>query len=328
MTSSVREGDPGYLPDVSVVMPVWRPQSDWLEHAVASVLAEVGCRIELILVDDGNAEPVAGMLDIVDPRVRILRLAHGGVSRARNAGIAAAGGSYVRFVDADDAIEPGSTARLLSLTAGATDIISYGATCFCDEQLEGLWVLSSNVQGDAALKCLLGRFTVRLPSMLFPRAVSEKAGPWDPSLTVSEDWEWILRTLEHARVTGDATVVTRYRRAGGGATSDAQAGQRGARVVVQRWLDRHPEHRGAPIERQARGMLAAMAVRVHLSRGDLRAGLRALARAVARDPRALAAEAREALPAVRGLMAARLRPPCERRRRGARAEGRPRRRHG
>lgn len=297
-------------------MPVWRPHAAWLEQAVSSVLDEVGCDLELIVVDDGNPAPVADGLAIVHPRLRIIRTPHGGVSRARNAGVAAARGRYLRFVDADDAVEPGSTARLLALASGAGGIISYGATSFCDEQLRSSWVMTADVRGDAAVRCMLGRFPVRLQAMLFPRTVAQAAGPWDPALTVSEDWEWVLRALEHAPVIGDATVVVRYRRAGGGATSDLEAGRQGARVVVQRWFARHPEQRGSPLERRAKGMLAAMAGRVHLSHGEWRQGLVALFRAVALDPGAVGFEVRKSLPAVRSLMTARTQAITGRRPRG------------
>lgn len=297
MTSAPSRRAVDRSPDVSVIMPVWKPDPGWFDIAVSSVLAETACDVELIVIDDGNTALVAATLDHADPRLRVVRIPHGGVSRARNAGVAVARGRHLRFVDADDAVEPGSTAHLLALAQGRSDVVSYGATLFCDEQLRGVWVMRSNVHGDASLPCVLGCFTVRLQAMLFPRQVVDEAGPWDASLTVSEDWEWISRALEHASVEGDDAIVVRYRRAAG-ASSDAEAGRRGARVVVQRWLDRHPEHRGTSMERRAEGMLAAMAGRVHLRRHEWRFGTIALLRATALDPRAVGAEARQTLAAA------------------------------
>lgn len=297
MTSAPSSPERERAPDVSVIMPVWKPHQGWLDVAVRSVLAETTCDVELIVVDDGNTEPVAAVLDRADPRLKVVRIPHGGVSRARNAGVAIARGQHLRFLDADDAVEPGSTAHLLALVQGRSNVISYGATLFCDEQLRGVWVMRSNIQGDALLACVLGRFTVRLQAMLFPRRVVDEAGPWDPSLTVSEDWEWIARALEHASVEGDDAIVVSYRR-GSGASSDAEAGRRGARVVVERWLDRHPELRGTALERRAEAMLAAMAARVHLRRHEWRSGAVALLRATALGPGAVGVEARQTLAAV------------------------------
>jgi glycosyltransferase involved in cell wall biosynthesis len=56
-------------PLVSLVMPVWRPRPDWLLQAVRSALAQRDCELELIVVDDGNAEPLDALLaEVRDPR--------------------------------------------------------------------------------------------------------------------------------------------------------------------------------------------------------------------------------------------------------------------
>src|SRR5882724_2135748 len=123
-------------PLVSLIMPVWRPRPKWLAQAVNSALGQRGCCIELILVDDGCPESIASLLSWVrDERLRILRIEHGGTSRARNAGMAASRGSHLRFIDCDDVIDPDSTARLLRLIGSDDNVIAYGATIVCDEQL-------------------------------------------------------------------------------------------------------------------------------------------------------------------------------------------------
>ncbi|MGI8558878.1 MAG: hypothetical protein ACR2ND_11330 [Solirubrobacteraceae bacterium] len=66
---------------VSFVMAVWNPHQRWLRDAVGSVLAQRSCELELVVVDDGCREPVDGMLgDVDDPRLRIVRVPHGGES--------------------------------------------------------------------------------------------------------------------------------------------------------------------------------------------------------------------------------------------------------
>lgn len=92
-------------------MPVWRSREDWLRAAVDSALAQRDCDLELIVVDDGCERPVAELLaDVDDRRLRVRRVPHGGVSAARNAGLAAAGGDWIRYVDGDDVLT--ATARL------------------------------------------------------------------------------------------------------------------------------------------------------------------------------------------------------------------------
>jgi glycosyltransferase involved in cell wall biosynthesis len=151
-------------------MPVWQPHHAWLHEAVDSALQQTGVDLELLVVDDGNEVPVARLLaDVADPRLRHLRIPHGGVSAARNAGLQVASSMLVRFVDADDVLDPGSTARLRRLATA--DTIAYEDTMVCDEQLRPQRRISSRLSGDVLVPCLLGHFDTRHVSMLFPRAV-------------------------------------------------------------------------------------------------------------------------------------------------------------
>src|SRR5919201_3775162 len=99
-------------PLVSIVMAAWNPRPDWLLEAVRSALDQRGVDLELLVVDDGSDTPLEVVLGgIEDPRLRIVRLDHEGASAARNAGVAAGRGEFIRFVDADDVLEPDNTAR-------------------------------------------------------------------------------------------------------------------------------------------------------------------------------------------------------------------------
>ncbi len=296
----------GRDPLVSFVMPARAPRPDWLRTAVSSVLAQSACRLELVVVDDGSPEPVERLLEgLDDPRLRVLRTAHGGAAAARNAGLAQIRGDLVRFVDADDAFEPGSTARLAALSGGSA--IAYGATAMCDAELRTRWIMRSRAAGDVRAACVQARFTVRQTSLVYPRSVVERAGGWDPALTVCEDWDFVQRALEHAAVRGERRVATYYRRWGGSATADVDAGARGAEIVVARYFERHPEQRGTGVERRARARLDAVAARVALTHGRPREGLGLAARALRSDPRALADELAQSLAALGSQAGHRLR---------------------
>jgi glycosyltransferase involved in cell wall biosynthesis len=289
-------------PLVSLVMPVWNPRADWLRESVASVLAQDRCAVELVVVDDGSSEPVSAVLeDIRDERLRMLRIEHGGTSAARNAGTAAAKGDWLRFVDYDDVLPRGSTAYLLEL-AGRDDVIPFGATEICDQRLEPKAKMVSTLQGDVVRACLLDRFEVTLPALLFPRWVVDRVGEWDVSIPVCQDWDYMLRAFEVAPVRGDSQTVLLYRRHPLGASAGSLAegpslnlATQGMRKVLDRYFDRHPEERGTDVERLARARVELVLARshreaylLHLGRalaGD-RAGvvreLRVFARLVAR----------------------------------------------
>jgi glycosyltransferase involved in cell wall biosynthesis len=293
---------------VSLVMPVWRPRPDWLLQAVRSSLAQRDCELELIVVDDGNPEPLDELLaEVRDPALRLVRAPHGGPSEARNAGVEAARGRLIRFVDADDVYEPDSTARLARLIGDDDDVIAYGRTVFCDEELRPVWTMSSRLEGWIAAEAVLGRFRVRTQSLLFPASVVRAAGPWDPSFPVCHDLEFIARTLEHARARPDPGVATWYRKHEDSVSSDFEQGDEDIRRVIEGYLERHPERRGTAFERRAVASRHAVAARARAMRGMAKPALRRLGQSVALDPREAAIEAWAALPALRGHVATGLR---------------------
>jgi glycosyltransferase involved in cell wall biosynthesis len=293
---------PGDRPDVTLVLTAWQAREDWLLASVRSALAQTGCRTELLVVDDGSEPPVEPLLADVAGRLRVLRVPHGGVAAARNAGVEHARGDYMRFIDADDAFPADSTARLLARVAGRQDVIAYGVTVVCDSDLRPMWTMPTHQQGDAVVDSLLARFNVRPGGMLWPRRLFERAGTFDTTLPMSEDWEFLQRALEHARVAREPGVVHYYRRHGSAMTSDYETGMRVAREIVDRYFVRHPEQRGSRLERRADAMLDAVAARVYATRGRPREALVHAARALRRDPFAFGNELQQALAAARGRL--------------------------
>ena len=90
---------------VSVVMPAWNAAAT-VARSIESVLAQDHAQVELLVVDDASTDATAQLVAgyaAADARVRLLRQpANGGVAAARNAGITAARGEYVAFLDSDD----------------------------------------------------------------------------------------------------------------------------------------------------------------------------------------------------------------------------------
>lgn len=289
-------------PELSLVLAAWNPRADWLELAVRRAL-DGDVASELVVVDDGSTIPVAELLaGVEDERLRVVRVPHGGESRARNAGIEEARGEFIRFIDADDVCAEGSNAHLLALARSAPGSIAYGATAVCDEELRPVWTMRSRLQGNVVRECLLGRWWVRVPSLVFPRAVVDAAGEWDPGFRLSHDWDFVLRALEHAPVVGDTTVVTYYRKHGASATADTRGSEEGAQRVIERYFERRPELRGTALERQARAATESLTGRVLLSRLRPLPALPRFARALAVDPGAVVNELSQAVPALVGQL--------------------------
>jgi len=93
------------MPKVSVVLPTYNRAST-LRRAVGSVLAQSWDDFELIIVDDGSTDGSTDGLENLDWRIRVIRRENGGVSAARNSGLAEAGGDLIGFIDSDDEWRP------------------------------------------------------------------------------------------------------------------------------------------------------------------------------------------------------------------------------
>ena len=113
-------------PLLSVIIPVYNVRP-YIEKCFESVLSQDYKNLEVIVVDDGSTD---GSEEIIEKyitrhkRIRMLRLIHSGNGAARNAGIDAAHGEYLTFVDSDDVVEPGAyTAMVRQLTSSGSDFV-------------------------------------------------------------------------------------------------------------------------------------------------------------------------------------------------------------
>lgn len=91
-------------PLISVIVPVYRVE-EYLDRCVESIVAQSYQNLEIILVDDGSPDNCPAMCDAWaerDQRIRVVHKENGGLSDARNAGLAVAEGEYIGFVDSDD----------------------------------------------------------------------------------------------------------------------------------------------------------------------------------------------------------------------------------
>lgn len=92
---------------ISVVVPVYNVEK-FLPQCIDSLLAQTHPNMEIILVDDGSTDESGAICDGYAARCKNVRVIHkknGGLSSARNAGIAAASGKYIGFVDSDDFVD-------------------------------------------------------------------------------------------------------------------------------------------------------------------------------------------------------------------------------
>lgn len=114
---------------ISIIVPVYNVEK-YLARCLDSILAQTFTDFELIAVDDGSPDNCGKILDeyaLKDERVKVIHKENGGVSSARNAGLDAAIGEYIGFVDPDDTIFPDMYEHLYNeAVTGNYDIVQCG----------------------------------------------------------------------------------------------------------------------------------------------------------------------------------------------------------
>src|SRR5687768_4945424 len=92
-------------PLVSVVIPCYNSAA-WIRDAIGSCLAQTYQPLDIVVVNDGSTDNSVQIIEEYGQRVRLVSIANGGLSAARNFGMSVARGEYIQFLDADDYLLP------------------------------------------------------------------------------------------------------------------------------------------------------------------------------------------------------------------------------
>jgi glycosyltransferase involved in cell wall biosynthesis len=120
---------------ISVIIPAYNA-ADYIGRAIESVLAQTHRPDEIIIVDDGSTDETADVIKRYGAAVRYIWQKNAGPSAARNAGIRAARGEWVAFLDADDEWLPERLQLQLALLNRNRDLVWAAANfyrCVCWE---------------------------------------------------------------------------------------------------------------------------------------------------------------------------------------------------
>lgn len=181
-------------PLVSVILPTRdRPAS--LRRALASVCVQTHRELEVIVVDNARSGERGVGPDLpapADSRVRIIRAARArNAAGARNAGLAAAGGDYVTFLDDDDTYDVDKIARQLALAReSSSPLVLCGARFHVQGRAVVRHCETALVEGDA----LLTQAGLGTPFLLHRREVPVR---FDEQLDAGEDYHYAHALLAH-----------------------------------------------------------------------------------------------------------------------------------
>ena len=244
---------------LSVIIPVYNC-GDYLENCVASLAAvNANCRAmyigEIILVDDGSTDGSSVLCDQLAAKgsencaIRVIHQDNRGVSAARNAGLRAARGTFILFVDSDDTVDAQKLTELMEIVAQDTsiDMAVFGMSFdyYAGYQIYRQDLVFPSVEGtktnDECTAMLYSLYNSNAISSLcnrmIRRSVIEDAGIClREDMFVYEDLEFSLRVLACCgRVYFSAEPVYHYRQS----PDEGNAGRRLKRIAhIPKTVDR------------------------------------------------------------------------------------------
>lgn len=201
------------FPRASVIIPTYN-RGLCVTEAIDSVLGQTLGDFEVIVVDDGSTDDTQVRLAVYGDRIRVIRQVNAGVSAARNAGMAAANGEWIGFLDSDDTWMPEKLERQmadLALHPGAVGHAVDVALCGVGGRVVSLWEgrgigeeFEKSPVRARPLEDVLG-VAFYTQAVLLKREVVERVGGFKVGMQIHEDVEFLARVA----LIG-AFVVNRY----------------------------------------------------------------------------------------------------------------------
>ncbi|HEY6781514.1 MAG TPA: glycosyltransferase family A protein, partial [Thermoleophilaceae bacterium] len=178
-----------------MVVPAYDAEQT-LGATLDSLQAQTHADWEAVVVDDGSADATAALATErarLDPRVRVVRQPNGGVSTARNAGIAQARGRWLAFLDADDWLAPEAFATLLGALQAQPqlDAVHCGWTRIAPDGREVAEICPRTEEDMFSWHAHNCGFAIH--AVLVSAELVRRAHGFDPGLTTCEDWDLWLR---------------------------------------------------------------------------------------------------------------------------------------
>lgn len=236
---------------VSIVIPAYNAER-FLERTLRSAAAQTYSALEIIVVDDGSTDTtheIALRAADADARVRVIRVANGGVARARNIGIEHSRGDYVAFLDADDIWHPTKIALQVA-TLEAAD--ASWAACYSlirpidTDDVVRLPGPNRHRSGYILAQHLFARFIGNGSNLLVRRSAAVAVGGFDPSYADSgiggcEDLDFELKLAARYRIAVVPQFLVGYRQYAGNMSSDHLRMSRAIVETVRRAIAANPD---------------------------------------------------------------------------------------
>jgi glycosyltransferase involved in cell wall biosynthesis len=210
-----------------------------LREAMDSILAQTVEDLELIVVDDGSSDRTVEIAEAAaarDPRVRVVRQANGGVSRARNAALRLARGRYFALLDSDDVWAPRFLQAQVEILDARPEIaIVTGNAVFLGGARHGQPVRPCpDARPDPTPSSIVADETSVFIMCVFRRAVYDAIGGFDETKRTNEDYDYWLRAATAGfRFLRNDAPLAQYRSHGASLSANESRMLRGILVVLR-----------------------------------------------------------------------------------------------
>ena len=203
----------------SVVIPCYNAET-WLESTLASVAAQTLAALEVIVVDDGSSDRSLDLLRANPTVTQVLQTPNLGPAAARNAGIEAATGDWVAFVDADDWWKPNHLERVAALVSQSEDVVFLAAAEHYSINVNRVVSVSDNgpigeptsgMDDGRYFKLYLAHGMLEMSSMAVRRDRLQAVGGFENQFRGAEDLELMMRVVQGQTWAYDPVPSSVYR---------------------------------------------------------------------------------------------------------------------
>jgi glycosyltransferase involved in cell wall biosynthesis len=195
-------------PLVSIIVPAFNSEK-YISEAIRSALAQSWEQKEVIIVDDGSSDRTFEIAKSFERegQVKVFKQKNSGSCAARNLGFRESKGDFIQYLDADDLLSPEKLTSQLSILKALPEgyVSSCGWARFSHSISEAIFTEQPVWKDMSPVEWLVtawqGGGMMQTACWLTPRAVIEKAGPWNEALkkNPNDDGEFFCRVLLNSK---------------------------------------------------------------------------------------------------------------------------------